>query len=280
MAPVSLWGKMVTILVTIALLLYVGASGMLAVSFAGGRVAAPRAGAALTGGALAFHGAALAAFTAAHAELPLVGLAPSLSTLAFFIGLYLFGMTFMRESRPLGIVLVPLTALLLGIALLIGIAPSGEPLAFSGVWFSFHVLLAFIGYAGLAVAFAAGLLYLLQFRELKDKRLGRVFRFLPSLPALDRIGRRAIAVGFPALTIALVLGWAWTVRFRNTLAPGDPQVIWGVLTWATFGVLVGVRYGGRSNVERRAAFASVAGFAFVVVSYVVLRLFVAGEAFL
>lgn len=280
MAPVSLWGMMVTILFAIALVLYLGASGTLAVSFAGGRAGAPRAGAALTAAALAFHAGALVLFTATYAELPLVGLAPSLSTLAFFIALLLFATTFARESRPLGLVLVPLTAVLLGIALIIGISPTGEPLAFSGVWFSFHVLLAFVGYAGLAVAFAAGLLYLLQFRELKGKRLGRVFRFFPSLPALDVIGRRGIAIGFPALTAALLLGWAWTVRFRNTFAAGDPEVIWGVLTWLTFAVLLGVRYRSAANIARRAALASVIGFIFVVVSYLVLRMFVAGEVFL
>lgn len=280
MAPVSLWGMMVTILFAIALAFYVGASGTLAASFADGRGAAPRAGTALVAGAMAFHAAALVVFTTTYAELPLVGLAPSLSTLAFFIVLFLFATTLARESRPLGIVLVPLTAVLLGIALLLGIAPAGEPLAFSGVWFSFHVLLAFIGYAGLAVAFAAGLLYLLQFRELKDKRLGRVFRFFPSLPALDTIGRRGVAIGFPALSAALLLGWAWTIRFRNTVAADNPQVIWGVLTWLTFAVLLGVRYTKAPNIERRAAFASVVGFAFVVICYLVLRLFVPGEVFL
>lgn len=271
---------MVTILFAVALVLYVGASGTLAASFAGGRGAAPRTGVALIGGALAVHAAALVIFTITHAELPLVGLAPSLSTLAFLITLFLFATTLARESRPVGIVLVPLTAVLLAIALVIGIAPSGEALAFSGVWFSFHVLLAFIGYAGLAVAFAAGLLYLLQFRELKDKRLGRVFRFFPSLPALDMIGRRGVAIGFPALTVALLLGWAWTVRFRNTFAAGSPEVIWGVLTWLTFAAVIGVRYANGPNTERRAAAASVIGFAFVVASYLMLRLFVAGKAFL
>jgi HemX protein len=271
---------MVTILFAIALVLYLGASGTLAASFAGGRIAAPRAGAALIGGAMAFHAAALVIFTTTYAELPLVGLAPSLSTLAFFIALFLLATTVARESRPLGIVLVPLTAVLLAIALLIGITPSGEPLAFSGVWFSFHVLLAFIAYAGLAVTFAAGLLYLLQFRELKGKRLGRVFRFFPSLPTLDTIGRRGVAIGFPALSAALLLGWAWTIRFRNTFAAGDPEVIWGVLTWLTFAVVLGVRYVNGPNTERRAAAASVIGFAFVVASYLVLRLFVADGAFL
>lgn len=280
MAPVSLWGMMVTILFAIALLLYLGASGTLAASFAGGRVVVPRTVAALTAGGMAVHAAALITFTAVHAELPLVGLAPSLSTLAFLITLFLVATTLARDSKPVGIVLVPLTSILLAIALIIGIAPSGQPLAFRGVWFSFHVLLAFIGYAGLAVAFAAGLLYLLQFRELKGKRLGRVFRFFPSLPALDLLGRRGVAVGFPALTVALLLGWAWTMRFRNTFAAENPQVIWGVLTWLTFAVLLGVRYSKSANSERRAAFASVIGFIFVVLSYLVLRLFVRGEAFL
>lgn len=280
MAPVSLWGMMVTILFATALVLYVGASGALAASFAGGRVAVPRMGAALIAVAMLVHAAGLVTFTTTYAELPLVGLAPSLSTLAFFITLFLVITTLARESRPVGIVLVPLASLLLAIALVIGIAPAGEPLAFRGVWFSFHVLLAFIGYAGLAVAFAAGLLYLLQFRELKGKRLGRVFRFFPSLPTLDAIGRRGVAIGLPALSAALLLGWAWTIRFRNTFAAGNPEVIWGVLTWLTFVVVVAARYTNGPNTERRAALAAVGGFAFVVACYLVLRLFVAGGTFL
>ncbi|MBR9989122.1 MAG: cytochrome c biogenesis protein CcsA [Gemmatimonadetes bacterium] len=271
---------MVTILLAIALVLYLGASGTLAASFAGGRATVPRLGAALTGGALAFHAAALAVFTVLHAELPLVGLAPSLSTLAFLITLFFFATTLARESRPVGLVLVPLTSLLLAIALIVGMSPSGEPLAFSGVWFSFHVLLAFIGYAGLTVAFAAGLLYLLQFRELKGKRLGRVFRFFPSLPALDTIGRLGLLVGFPALSAALLLGWAWTVRFRNTFAVSEPEVIWGVLTWLIYAIVLAIRFMNKPNTERRAAFVTVIGFAFVVASYLLLRLFIPGGAFL
>jgi HemX protein len=267
---------MVTITFAIALLLYLGASGMLAASFAGGRGVAPRTGVALTGAGMLLHGVALVAFTVQYAELPLVGLAPSLCTLAFLIGLFLFATTAARESRPIGIVLVPLMSALLAIALTLGIVPTGQPMAFSGVWFSLHVLSAFIGYAGLALAFAAGLLYLLQFRELKGKRLGRVFRFFPSLPALDMLGRRGVIIGFPALTIALLLGWAWTVRFHRSFAIQDPQVIWGVLSWITLAIVLGVRTLRVPNTERRAAFASVAGFVFVVASYLLLRLFMAG----
>lgn len=267
---------MVTLLFVSALLLYLAASGTLAASFAGGREAAPFTGRLITTGAVLLHGIGLATFTAQYAELPLVGLAPSLSTLAFLIAVFLIATTLTRESRAVGLVLVPLIAVLLATALVIGVAPAGTPMEFRGVWFSFHVLLAFIGYAGLTVAFAAGLLYLLQFRELKDKRLGRIFRFFPSLPTLDLLGRRGLAVGFPALTLALIIAWAWTVRFQNTLHVSDPQVIWGVLTWLMFAAVLIARRRGGGDAPRLAAQASVIGFLVVVAAYFVLRITMAG----
>jgi HemX protein len=271
----------VTILFALALVLYLGASGAFAASFAGGRGLAPRTGSAMTAGAVILHGFGLIAFTATYGELPLVGLAPSVGTLAFLIALFLVTTRLTTDSRSLGIVLVPLIAVLLAIALVLGIAPEGQPMAFRGVWFSLHVLLAFVGYAGLAVSFAAGLLYLLQFRELKTKHLGRVFRFFPALPTLDRLGGLGVAVGFPALTLALLLGWAWTVRFQQTFAAGNPQVIWGVLTWFALGAVLALRSVRGPNTERRAAVATVAGFVVVVVSYLVLRVLLAdGRVFL
>jgi HemX protein len=272
---------MATILFALALVLYLGASGTLVASFAGGRGVAPRAGMFMTAGAVALHGAGLVAYTLQFAELPLVGLAPSLTTLAFLIAVVLFTTSVTTDSRPVGLVLVPLISVLLAIALAMGIAPADQLLAFRGVWFSLHVILAFIGYAGLTLAFAAGLLWLLQFRELKDKRLGRVFRFFPALPVLDTLGRRALSVGFPSLTLALMLGWAFTIRFHRTFAVNDPQVIWGMITWLVFAALLGVRARGGADTERRAAQASVVGFVVVVISFVLLRVFITGgEVFL
>jgi ABC-type transport system involved in cytochrome c biogenesis permease subunit len=158
--------------------------------------------------------------------------------------------------------------------------PSSPARAFVGVWFSLHVVLAFAGYACLALAFAAGLLYLLQFRALKERRLGRVFRYFPSLTTLDMVGRRAIAVGFPGLSLGIALGWAWTLRYRQSLAIGDPQVIWGVLSWFVFFALLFVRSGGAGR-ERRSALANVVGFLVVVAAYVVLRVsMTSGRTFL
>lgn len=262
---------MVTTFHVLALLLYLGAAVVFVGSLAGGRRGAPRAGGVVAAVAVVMHAIAIGAYTVVHGEMPLVGLAPSLSLLAFLIGCFLLVALMVREVRTLGLVLVPLIAALIGAGLILGMAPTGEPLAFRGPWFVLHVLLTMSGYAGLAVAFAAGLVYLLQRRELKGKHFGRVFRYFPSLETLDAVGRRALVIGFPALSLGLLVGWAWTVRFRHPLGLTDPKVLWGGLTWFIFVAAFGARASGVAC-NRRGAQVSVVGFVVVVLSYMVLRL--------
>jgi len=217
------------------------------------------------------HTVALVRFTLLHGELPLVGLAPSLSTLALVVGVGLLATIGLGEVRRVGIVLIPLVIVMEGVAVVLGIRPAQGALDFQGAWFALHVTLAFVGYGGMAVAFSAALLYLLQFSTLKAKRLGSAFRFLPPLATLDVLGRIGLVAGFITLTLGLALGWAWTVRFRNSFQATDPQVIWGMLTWMVFlGTLLA--RGRGSQHERRGALATVIGFTVVVVSFLVLRL--------
>ena len=79
--------------------------------------------------------------------------------------------------------------LMLGVGMAVGVAPAGEAQAFQSIWLVLHVIFALVGYVGLTVAFAAGLMYLMQFRELKSKHFGAIFRFFPPLETLDRLGR-------------------------------------------------------------------------------------------
>lgn len=270
---------LVTILLAVSLGGYLLTVGLLARSLAEGRPAAPRSGTIAVGTAVLLHAAGLVAYTIAHGEPPLVGLAPSLAMLALIIGGFLLATCIFREPAPLGLVLAPMVALFLGAALVLGPVPAGEAQTYHGLWLTFHVLLAFLGYAALALAFAAGLLYLLQFRELKGKRFGRMFRFFPSLDTLDRWGRRALVLAFPGLTAGVALGWAMGVRFP-VAATVDAHLLWGALTWFVVVVALAARLGG-SGGDRRGAMASVVGFLVVFLSYVVLRLAMAeGRVFL
>lgn len=261
-----------------ALSAYVAASLVLMRSLAGGERTAPRLGAALGAAGVCVHVGAAVAFTTTFGELPLVGLGASLSTLALLMALWATPPLFLRDSRPLGVVLLPLAALLLGAGLLLGMEPMPAFQRFRGLWFELHVLLTMTGYACFAGAFAAALLYLLQHRELKDKRFGRVFRFLPPLDTLQRWQRRALEVGLPALSLGLLVGWAWTERFERTVGPLDPKVVWGLLTWVLLGAALLAQIG--SARRRRGALVSVVGFVVVVLLYVVLRVSEPGRFFL
>lgn len=255
----------------LTLSLYVIVAGMYTASLATGRTAVPKPGVALIAAAVAMHTAALIAFTTTYHQLPLVGLGPSLSSFAFLIGTCLLAAALITESRPLGLVLAPIIALVLIAVLALGIAPAATGQEFGGVWFAAHVLLAFIGISGMAVAFAASLLYLLQFRELKHKRFGKVFRFFPSLEMLDTVAHRALLTGFATLTLALVLGWAWTVQFKHSLEMSNPKVLWASFTWIVFALALASRTGG-AGAERRSARVNIAAFVVIVLAYVVLRI--------
>jgi HemX protein len=246
------------------------AAAMLAISFVRdtGRLTGVARG--ILGLGLAVHAWALVVFTLRWAELPLVGLGPSLSTLAFLVALGTLIASTLANATTVGLVLLPLVTALVGIASAVGVRPAGEPGDFQNVWFVLHVVMALAGYAGLTVASAAGLMYLLQFRELKSKHFGAIFRFFPPLETLDRLGRRGLLLGFPFLTLAMIVGWAWSARFDAAPSPGSPKLTWVILSWFVFLAALLSRYGsGRRS--QRGALVSVVGFVVVVVLYVVLR---------
>ncbi|CAN5634664.1 hypothetical protein BH23GEM6_BH23GEM6_14090 [soil metagenome] len=267
---ISFTGIMTSWLHLIALAQYGIAAALLAVSFARGAGGLPVVARGILALALAVHAWGLLVFTLSWGELPLVGLGPSLSTLAFLVGLGTLIASTLANATTVGLILLPLVTLLIGVATAFGVQPTGEPGAFQSVWFVLHVVLAFVGYVGLTVAFAAGLMYLLQFRQLKSKQFGAIFRFFPPLETLDRLGTRGLLIGFPFLTLAMIVGWGWITRFHMMPQPGSSKLTWVILSWFVFLAALVSRVGtGRRS--RRGALVSVVGFVVVVVLYVVLR---------
>jgi ABC-type uncharacterized transport system permease subunit len=226
---------------------------------------------------VAAHFLALLSFTREWGQLPLIGLAPSFSTLSFLTGVALLFTLTLGEASRVGILVVPLMIILEATALALGMHPAPADLDFQGAWFALHVTLALASVGAMAIAAAAGALFLFQFRELKSRRLGRVFHFLPPLATVDRIGRLAVVSGFGGLTLALGLGWAWTYSFRRSLQVGDPKTVWAVFIWI---VITGALVTHRSEGERRGAVGSVVAFGLIVLSYLVVRLAEGGGLFL
>ena len=256
----------------IALALY-GAATALALAPFAGRLAVSR------GLLLAVPSAGAAFHVAGLVQMAPAGLAFGLSLLAFFIVvLQLVSERLLRVSA-VALFTAPLAAGLVGLALLLGLAPTGES-AGRNVWLVLHVALSVLGLALLALAFIASALYLLQFRELKAKRFGQVFQVFPPLERLDLLNRSALVVGFPALTLGVLLAVGYAVRFTGGFRVDPAQVVWGLFTWAVLGAAVWLRVGRRWT-GRRAAVLSIAGFGAVLLVYLALKITTPGtERFL
>ena len=130
-----------------------------------------------------------------------------------------------------------------------------------------HLLLAVFGYGALFVAFAMGVLYLFQERELLSRSPRRFYYLIPSLER-SRHDRRAGASlgGFGFLTLAITTGFLWNHSLHGRYWTGDPKEWAALVAWLIYVAILGARWrwgwGGR-----RAAWLAIAGFAVVVFTF-------------
>ena len=82
-----------------------------------------------------------------------------------------------------------------------------------------HVLSMVIGFASFFLASFCALLYFIQAKLLKEKRLDGIYRAMPPLGTLDTVAYRLIWAGFPALCIGIASGifkengqWTWGIQ--------------------------------------------------------------------
>lgn len=152
------------------------------------------------------------------------------------------------SPRSLSLLVVPLLCLLTAAATLQpsgahgGPSPMAQGLLHNG-WIYVHIVLIFFGYAGLVMAMASGVLFLMAERSLKAKSHPRATApALPSLETLDQVGYRSLLVGFPLLTAGLVIGAYWADALFGGIALSDPTVLLALLAWGVYLVLLFARW--------------------------------------
>ena len=137
--------------------------------------------------------------------------------------------------------------------------------ALAGAWVWVHIALALIGIAAFVFNFVGAIMYLLQERQLKLKRPGAFYYRLPALETLDRLTFRTLALGFPFLTVGLLLGALWARTSWGTALTFDPLAFFSLVAWVIYaGTLAGRAAGSWHG--RRAAYFAIVGFAALVVT--------------
>ncbi len=186
-------------------------------------------------------------------------------TLSFFtwaiVLIYLI-IEFRYANRVMGAFVLPIAVLAgsTAAALPRRLAELGPTLHGVGLWV--HVALAIFGNAAFALTFCAGLMYILQERQLKSRQLGTMHFRLPSLDLLDDVGVKSLLFGFPLLTFALITGAIWAEHVRGSFLSLRAREIWSVASWVIYAGLLYARLSAGWR-GRKAAILAIIGFCLV-----------------
>lgn len=113
--------------------------------------------------------------------------------------------------------------------------------ALQSYWMKLHVPMNFVGYGAFAVACAAGMAYLV--RHWLEGRNGeaKMLKIFPSLEHLDQLAHKSVAIGFPAFTLATILGAAWAAEAWGGYWSWDPKETWALIVWLIYGAYLHAR---------------------------------------
>lgn len=227
------------------------------------------AGRAVLWAGFALHSAALIVSWAQLGHLPATSLRQSLDVFSWA----LVGATLIVNLRLkvmiLGALTAPLACLLMLAAAVLPVSTAPVPQALKSAWIVAHVLTLLFGYGLLALTFLGGVLYLVQDRHIRQKRLGPLFRRLPSLTKLDALNYNALVAGFTLLTVGLITGAVYAQITRGAYWSWDPKEVWSLITWLFYAALLHARlvsdWGGRRGAQLAALAFAVLVFTFIVV---------------
>jgi cytochrome c-type biogenesis protein CcsB len=213
-----------------------------------------------TGAGWAAHTIALVALGIELGRPPLASLAEAVSVAVWVVVLLEMWVERHHGVKVLGAFVMP-------VALALSMTAVRRPLelppmqrALTSIWMWVHIGLALVGIAAFVLNFAGALMYLLQERQLRAKRPGAFYYRLPSLETLDRLTYRALALGFPFLTVGLILGALWAGTAWGTVFAFDPLAMLSFLAWGIYAATLAGRTAAGWR-GRRAAYFSLAGFA-------------------
>jgi HemX protein len=153
----------------------------------------------------------------------------------------------------MGAFTAPLVVLLQGFALLAPIDIRHPVKLPANSWLEFHASISLVAYGAFALACIAGVMYLIQERQLKTHQLHSIFYHLPPLTDLFAAITRLLWWGFALYTLGLVSGF-----FTGRPLP-RAQMVCAFGVWILYAVILQGRHLRRMAPKRVAAL-SILGF--------------------
>jgi ABC-type uncharacterized transport system permease subunit len=221
---------LIDVFALLAIVLYLAAAGGLARPLLSGGQPLNRLALSLAGCAVLIHAGILFGMHRGALDLHFFA---ALSLVAFVVSTLTLLVNLSRPVAALGVIVFPLTALLLAIDVFV--APPTAPIQLD--WpIKLHVTLALLAFGILSIAAVLAIFLAVQERALRTRRFGNWMRALPPLTRTEALMFRLIAAGFALLTLALFSGALFIENIRAQHLIHTTAL--SVLAWLVFGTLL------------------------------------------
>jgi cytochrome c-type biogenesis protein CcsB len=150
-------------------------------------------------------------------------------------------------------------------------------------WAKIHVPIVVSSYAAFLVAFVFSCIYLLKFYAQRGAGdagesaapVARWLAALPSLPQLDVIVYRAVAIGLPLISIGIITGAMWAKEAWGAYWQWDPKETAALFSWIIYLAYMHLH---TRNAWRglRTSWVSVIGFVSIIFCYLGVNIWISG----
>jgi len=201
----------------------------------------------------------------AAGRFPVTNIAEATSLFAFLITLGFLVVYWAYEMTSLSVFAFPIV-FVMTLASALSQRPAAVAPILEANWVPVHVSFTLVGYAALLLAFLAAVMYLIQERELKRHQPRAFYYRLPPLETIDHLGARALTVGFPFITLGILIGAVGAAGAWGPAWIKDPKVGLSFVLWLIYLLLVlsRVSAGWRG---RKAALFAIVGMAVALASW-------------
>ena len=222
---------------------YAAAAGFYTVFFVGRKKRLRAAGRAFFFTAAALHTANIAARYVAAGHTPITSIHEIISFFAWAIACCHITFRWRYPVKNFGFFASVLVALLMLAAALAPHEIMPLPPELRSWLLPVHASISIVANAFLALAAIGGLMYVLQERQLKQKRFGFFYHRLPSLDTLDTLNQHCISIGFPLMTLGMVIGTVWAFQLGGDRGLGwHSKIISAMITWLFYAGLMHLRF--------------------------------------
>ena len=132
--------------------------------------------------------------------------------------------------------------------------------------FIMHIFFSTVGVAALLVGLAFTTLAQVQDRNLRTKKRGKLWEWIPSLNVCRTLSYRTLAIGFAIYTLGILTGILWSYRTTSELIDFRAKQIGGGVAWIFFGILLQSYISGGGYREKRTAVISACAFVAILVA--------------